>query len=370
MKSTSNMRFQHLYQFLQAARPLGVVVVLTLVAASCLTFRDSSQKAKGPTDEARGFKFSHALHKEQGLDDCSACHDPTSTEPSALILPAHDLCSTCHEVPDATNGPPTDPTELAKCTFCHIRPDFTVNTWKTAFTEELKWQHAPHLAANIECATCHKGPEEKQMRADLSMETCTKCHATQKPGMNECSVCHTQINRDTIPTMRHGQRIAHDAPMVWKKVHGQEAKVDRAYCATCHAQKESCNECHSRVAPDDHTIAWRNKTHGLQASWDRNRCATCHEEDTCVKCHQSRTPASHRAGWGAPADRHCVTCHFPARQNECAVCHENIEHREAKRSPHAAGVYPPNCARCHPGSVPYLAPHPLNSTAKCVQCHR
>lgn len=369
MKLSSNMWPQRLLQALRANRRVAFVFLLSLVAGSCITFRETAHR-RGPTDEGRGYKYSHALHKQAGLEDCTTCHDPASAEPSALIMPAHDLCSTCHEIPDVGTTPPADPAELAKCNFCHIRPDFSVTKWKTAFSEELKWQHAPHVAASIECAVCHQGPEEAKLRPDLTMDSCMQCHAKQKPGLNECAVCHTQITRDTIPTMRRGQRIAHDAPLVWQKIHGQEAQVDRAYCATCHDTKDSCNECHSRVAPADHTIAWRNKSHGLHANWDRNRCATCHEEDTCVKCHNSREPASHRAGWSGPVNRHCVSCHFPAQKNECVVCHENIDHREAKRSPHAAGIYPPNCARCHPGNVPYLAPHPLNSTVKCVQCHR
>ena len=194
----------------------------------------------------------------------------------------------------------------------------------------------------------------------------------QKPALNDCATCHTTINKDTVPQFRNGQRIAHDAPDVWKKVHGQEAKIDKQFCATCHDandKKLSCNECHSKEAPADHTLAWRGRTHGLEAQWNRNRCATCHEEDSCVKCHRNTPPDSHRGGWGAPADRHCVNCHFPAQKNECTVCHETIDHEKAKPSPHAAGVYPPNCGTCHPGRIPYLAPHPLNSTTRCVTCH-
>lgn len=372
MKSTSEIAFKRAVSWLRAGRVWGCILVLAVLAGSCLTFREAPSRGAGPSDATRGFKFSHKLHKENGLDDCTVCHDPTAAEPNALTQPAHELCATCHDVPTTeNNNPPTDPAERAKCSFCHLREDFTVTRWKPSLSTELKWQHAPHLNAQLDCVKCHTGTSEAKMRPALSMASCIECHKQQpKPGMAECTECHTQINRDTVPQFRDGQRIAHDAPLVWKKIHGQESKLNPAYCANCHEKKESCNECHTKEAPADHTLAWRGKPHGLQAQWNRNRCATCHEEDSCVKCHKSDTPSSHRAGWGEPADRHCVTCHFPAQQNECVVCHDKIDHEQAKPSPHAFGVFPPNCAQCHPGRIPYLAPHPLNSTVKCVQCHR
>ena len=66
---------------------------------------------------------------------------------------------------------------------------------------------------------------------------------------------------------------------------------------------------------------------------------------------------------------HCVQCHFPERDTGCAVCHQNIEHPSARRSPHALGVFPADCARCHPGAIPDQAPHFSNSTVRCTQCH-
>jgi hypothetical protein len=201
------------------------------------------------------------------------------------------------------------------------------------------------------------------------MTFCINCHATVRPELTECSVCHAELSKDIRPKYRGNVRIAHDAPQIWETIHGQESKIDPAYCGICHDKEASCEECHRKNPPKNHTVAWRRKSHGLRATWDRDKCAVCHEEDFCIKCHQNTKPSSHRVGWDAPAYRHCLACHYPPRDAGCTTCHEEVEHRSAPHSPHDAG-FPPNCRTCHPGGDPYHAPHPLNSTVRCAVCHQ
>jgi len=196
------------------------------------------------------------------------------------------------------------------------------------------------------------------------------CHGKTDPKMNACSFCHSELSKESVPKFRRGTRIAHDAPEVWELVHGREARADAAYCAMCHEDEKDCVECHRREAPKSHTVTWRRRTHGLQANWDRQKCAACHEEDMCVRCHANTEPSSHRSGFGNPVNSHCVQCHFPQQDNGCTVCHETIEHRQARPSPHSRGVFPADCGRCHPGGLPHRAPHPMNNSARCVVCHR
>jgi predicted CXXCH cytochrome family protein len=336
-------------------------VALSVFVGACMTLQNG--EAPRPTEEDRGFKFSHATHAEQGMDDCSACHDLTSDNAYLLTAPAHDLCSICHEIDDTVEPP-------VGCDLCHTRDDNSVTIPPSRFSSEIIFDHAPHTDAGLECAACHTDLDDKVFTRPPDMASCMDCHGQTDPKLNECSVCHQEIRQDVIPQFRGKTRIAHDAPAIWERVHGQEARMDPQFCALCHEQEASCNDCHSRTPPQDHTLAWRNRTHGLHATWDRGSCAVCHEENFCIKCHENSTPSSHRGSWGAPLNRHCVSCHFPEEQSNCTVCHERIDHKQAMPSPHSFGVFPPNCAACHPGGLPHRAPHAMNSSVACVVCHQ
>jgi predicted CXXCH cytochrome family protein len=347
----------------------AVAITVSVIAGSCATLIDR-EKAGEDTAQVRGYVFSHSLHVDQGLDDCSICHDVTSDTPGALSMPGHDLCSVCHEIPESGTEVPETVEERQKCDFCHVRDDYSVTQFSSKLSDEVIWDHAPHVNAELDCKTCHTSLDQGHVVKGSMKPWCMDCHGDTRPALNECSVCHSQMSKDAIPKFRKGQRIAHDAPEIWERVHGEEARVDPMFCALCHDQEQSCEACHSQQAPDDHTLAWRNRTHGLVSSWDRQRCAVCHEETFCIQCHRHSEPASHRAGWGEPLNRHCVNCHYPPEQNQCTVCHENISHESARPSLHNIGVFPPNCAQCHPAGLPHRAPHALNSTVHCVVCHK
>lgn len=340
-----------------------------MLAGSCMTAREDEAPEKNP-DDVRGYKFSHAKHIETGMDDCTVCHDTSAGTGRALSTPGHDLCSVCHEIPASNTVAPEDPAEQAKCMFCHTRPDYRVTPWQPRLGKELKWQHEAHVAAEIACTTCHEKLDTATAVPVPTKPFCMDCHQKKDPALNTCSVCHNEMSVDAIPRFRNGQRVAHDSPEVWKKIHGQESRVDPNYCSMCHDTKNRCDDCHSVMAPDNHTAGFKHRTHGMMATWDRNTCATCHEEQFCIKCHRESKPVSHRAGWGEGLNSHCVNCHYPPERSGCAVCHEHIEHDSAMASPHNLALFPPNCAQCHPGGLPHQAPHPVNSSVHCTECHR
>lgn len=354
---------------LRSLSALVLLVALSIIAGACMTSTEDKSKSK---EADNGLKFPHAIHLSEDLAiDCSACHD-TAAESGLPTIPSHDICSLCHELPEGMDSGEYTPELLAMeaCNFCHTRPDRSVDQRNAKLTEEIKFAHATHEAAEVACDSCHGNAQSgiKLPKAPM-MPVCMECHAQKSPELNDCAVCHNTITKDTIPTMRGDKKIAHDAPWVWETIHGREAQMDPMYCAMCHDQQEDCEDCHSRVAPKNHTLSWRNHTHGIRAAWDRTSCAVCHEEDTCQKCHENMTPKSHRGGWGGLANRHCVNCHYPPEQSGCVVCHEDIDHKGALPSPHLIGVYPPNCATCHPGGLPNRAPHLMNSTVHCAVCH-
>lgn len=359
-------------------------IALGAVVLYCTAFIFSDGLFGRPaTPSDRGLKSGHNAHIDQALE-CATCH---TWEEGGHVMPGHDLCSICHEIDmdivgamEAGNGPPA--ADRVACLFCHTREDNSVDPLIRRMNVETIFEHGVHTDASITCMECHKTPGEiPDLPKGPLMPWCMACHQDAEVPLlesgeantafvkNDCAVCHSEITVETRPKFRDGARIAHDSPELWKKIHGKEAQFNPQYCAMCHDTVASCEDCHFREKPQNHTIAWRRKPHGLRAMIDPQNCAVCHEEDSCVKCHQKSEPVSHRAGFGGSLNRHCVSCHFPPQDTSCTVCHENIEHQSGRRSPHSLGIYPANCAECHPGGLPHRAPHPVNNSVSCRVCH-
>lgn len=339
----------------QRPRLIWVAVALgvSVLVGACVTL--TSPKA---SKVDRGVRVNHAFHAEQGLD-CATCH---TAEEGRFTFPTHDLCSTCHDIN-------VDEPSKEACGLCHTNEEYDVADYVKPLKGDVKFSHDPHVAKIEDCKTCHADPDKGTVSAGPQKPACMECHGKTDRKLNECSVCHNEITKETRPMHRAGVRIPHDDPATWKRVHGSESKVDPKYCALCHTEQSYCDTCHTTTAPDSHTLAWRKKTHGIEAGWNRNSCAVCHEESTCTKCHHTTEPESHRASWGAPINNHCTSCHYPPSKTGCTVCHESVEHKSAMPSPHRVLLYPPNCRKCHPGGSPMRAPHPTNSSVRCQFCH-
>jgi hypothetical protein len=362
MEYDSNIARKEPLIVIQRAHAYIALLVCAVVLSTCVTIGKSSNRAP---ERDRGIKNAHAIHAETEIG-CTDCHEQSTDAPFGLTMPTHSLCSVCHEIPEDLTSEPES------CTLCHTSESSAVVARARLLPEDVRFNHDPHTTAGLDCATCHTDLDKPVAMAGGFKAACMDCHGKTNPQLNECSVCHNELSKDVVPTTRNGQRIAHDSPEIWAKIHGQESYVDPQYCSMCHdtvSSSNACDACHAENAPQNHTAAWRRKTHGLEAQWDRRSCAACHEENSCMQCHRSTEPASHRGAWGRPVQRHCVTCHFPEEQTNCTTCHESIDHHTALPSPHVLGIYPVNCARCHPGGLPNLAPHALNSTVRCAECH-
>jgi len=354
-------------------RPGYYGTVLAAVALVCVATVSSGRLFGRPeVSPDRGLKSGHTAHIEQELD-CATCHN---WEDRSHVMPGHDLCSICHEIDEEAQ-------DRASCNFCHTREDQSVSPLIKRMSAETIFGHEVHTNATIDCMECHETPGEiPDLPKGPLMPWCMQCHQESDAPLlesgevhtafksNDCTVCHSEITVDTRPKFRGGARISHDAPDIWIKAHGREAQFDPQYCATCHDSVASCDDCHLREKPQNHTVSWRRKPHGLRAIIDRSNCAVCHEEDSCVKCHDKTEPASHRAGFGGSLNRHCVSCHFSPQETSCTICHENIEHRNSGRSPHDLGIFPGDCSKCHPGGLPHRAPHLLNNSVRCRECHQ
>jgi hypothetical protein len=334
-------------------RWLAVLAVSVLVGA-CVTYT----RVKSPGRVDRGIRFPHKTHAAEGLG-CTDCH---GVEEGGQLMPNHDLCGTCHDFD-------VDKPDPEACGKCHTNPGNKVRPRATLLGGERKFSHEAHLAKKIECDTCHPDLDKGTLPRGPIMSFCMDCHEKTRADLAACAVCHKELNKDVRPNMLGGRRISHDAPSLWRRVHGREWRNNEAGCALCHESNEFCEACHRQNRPESHTVSWRRTGHGLRATWDRQKCSVCHEEDSCLKCHKNTEPASHRAAWGRPVNRHCISCHYPPERTGCTVCHESIEHGGAMTSPHNLGLFPRRCGRCHPGGMPNRAPHVLNGTVRCVACH-
>ena len=156
-------------------------------------------------------------------------------------------------------------------------------------------------------------------------------------------------------------------PRSGRKSTGSSRKATPKFCELCHDSQTSCEECHRKNPPQDHTITWRRKSHGLRATWGRERCAACHEEDSCLRCHQHNAPQSHHGGWGPPSERHCLHATIRRKRPVAPSATRTSSTMSAEPSPHDLGLFPPRCAPCHPFNNPSrAAPAEQHRAMRCL----
>ena len=368
--------------------------------------------------------FDHTCHAGAGVG-CADCHEGTEKADKAP-MPTVEFCMNCHE--DIDGKKPKEKT-VAAFVDAKGKPQWS-NV--TAQTPDIVFSHKTHLAKKPDCAACHAGIATstvvtKELFTD--MDSCMSCHA-KSGAKNECSTCHRAAQASVaagkgqywIPADHdkswlsdHGAADAHGhaaartdrcdlchgkdrgpsscAPChvttkpanhdrIWQTLHGQVVRADQDVlmekCAFCHnatgfPQEAKCTGCHATQPPRDHTQSWRvDAGHGLAAALDRERCETCHRTDSCVACHESMQPRSHRGRFGSPRNTHCAGCHLPLSAGEaggCGTCHKATpSHAAAPRMP-AEPEHRPDlqCRQCH--NRPPNLRHFDNGT-NCLQCHR
>jgi hypothetical protein len=138
---------------------------------------------------------------------------PTAQQPIPFPHKTHiakkAVCTDCHETVE--KGPIAGIPSVKTCMICHSqiatdRPLIKEVTsysdkgveipWRRVygFTHEahVRFQHAPHIRANVDCAVCH-GDVASQTVAervvDHTMGFCVGCHR-QKGASNDCLTCH------------------------------------------------------------------------------------------------------------------------------------------------------------------------------------
>lgn len=130
--------------------------------------------------------YSHKQHIALGLA-CLDCHSTADTAAAATI-PSVTKCMLCHA------KVAVDKPEIQKMSaFAKSRREIP---WQRVYgfsTEaSVRFQHAPHVRAGVQCATCHGDMAQATTAQPLvkhNMGTCLSCHRKNKAS-EDCITCH------------------------------------------------------------------------------------------------------------------------------------------------------------------------------------
>jgi hypothetical protein len=132
-------------------------------------------------------EFPHKTHIEKGLTCTEYCHESVTKGPIAG-LPSVNTCLICHAA-IATDRPLIQQITAMQAKGRDL--DWQrVNRY--AAQAHVRFNHAPHIRANVECATCHGDIAHQtvaQRNVDLHMGFCVSCHR-EKQAPNDCLTCH------------------------------------------------------------------------------------------------------------------------------------------------------------------------------------
>ena len=132
--------------------------------------------------------FPHKIHTQDIGVYCDTCHTGVKTGARAGI-PSINVCMSCHE----DIGDATDPRIQTLRATARRGEDMA---WQRVygFVEEshVRFNHAPHIRAMVDCATCHGDLSQMtvaERRVNHTMGFCLDCHR-QKAASNDCLTCH------------------------------------------------------------------------------------------------------------------------------------------------------------------------------------
>ena len=131
-------------------------------------------------------EFPHNIHVGKGIS-CDTCHEGVLTG-AVAGLPSVRICMICH------SAIATDRPLIQQITA--LRDQGLDLQWSRVYgyapEAHVRFNHAPHIRADVECATCHGNIAEQtvaQRNVDLNMGFCVTCH-TENEAPVDCLTCH------------------------------------------------------------------------------------------------------------------------------------------------------------------------------------
>lgn len=138
-------------------------------------------------DPKQPIEFPHNTHVEKGLACTEYCHEAVTKGPQAG-LPSVNTCLICHA------AIATDKPRIQQIT--QMQEKGLDLNWQRVYgyspLAHVRFNHAPHIRANVECATCHGDIAHQtvaQRNVNLNMGYCVNCHR-EKNAPNDCLTCH------------------------------------------------------------------------------------------------------------------------------------------------------------------------------------
>ena len=139
-------------------------------------------------DPVQPIPYSHQVHVETLDLDCTFCHDSVAIGPVAKIPSVATCMESCHGFLEI-ESPALD--ALADYYDRGIEPPWQkVYGWDEE--AHVLFKHAPHVRAQVECATCHGDVAQMTVAervVDHTMGFCISCHE-QEQVSNDCMFCH------------------------------------------------------------------------------------------------------------------------------------------------------------------------------------
>jgi hypothetical protein len=131
-------------------------------------------------------EFPHNIHIAREIG-CSTCHEGVETG-AVAGLPSVRTCMICHEA-IATDRP-----RIQQITAMRDKgQDLNwVRVYGYVREAHVRFNHAPHIRAKVECSTCHgniAGQTVAQRNVDLNMGFCVNCHRENNAPV-DCLTCH------------------------------------------------------------------------------------------------------------------------------------------------------------------------------------
>ncbi len=253
-------------------------------------------------------RFAHRIHLERGVD-CAGCH---AMRGAGEVLPRMASCMGCHAKRKVSN----------RCVTCHLAEKD--GRLRTRF-EEGVLKPSGSLKADRHDRSFARGHASV---ARTEKRYCESCHQP-----SSCLAgCHAGTRR---PASIH--------PNDYVTLHVIEARREPTRCRSCHASQSFCLGCHQRVGVGKETArsGFRPDTgrrfhpagfatlqagpghHGRIARRNATSCSSCHREETCVRCHGTRSLG--RGGFSphGPGFAGSAKCRALSARNQrvCLKCH-------------------------------------------------
>ena len=132
-------------------------------------------------------EFPHDVHVKRKISCTAYCHETVTKGPVAG-LPGVRTCMICH------NSIARDRPRIQQIT--EMRKKGIDLAWQRVFgypaESHVRFNHAPHIRAKVECATCHGNIAEQtvaQRNVEMTMGFCVNCHIERKASI-DCLACH------------------------------------------------------------------------------------------------------------------------------------------------------------------------------------